>query len=218
MNCQRLIFLVVVTLAIVCRAETNSFGIYLTAEPVEPRVLHGEGNWSRVRLSKTPVISGSDIISYNFAEHSMRLRAEALARIPQPSVHGTPFVVVVNEERIYLGAFTTILSSIGPLAVPRISVDQRVFVTNQPADMLVIGRGAGPDLRGDPRIKNVLAALQKLNEADSWSAPANGLQARITLVEEPKEFGTRWIVPYLELRNVRDLAHPLEVRCDRQHV
>src|SRR5439155_345175 len=132
MNCQRLIFLVVVTLAIVCRAETNSFGIYLTAEPVEPRVLHGEGNWSRVRLSKTPVISGSDIISYNFAEHSMRLRAEALARIPQPSVHGTPFVVVVNEER--------------------------------------------------------------------------------------KEFGTRWIVPYLALRNVRDLAHPLEVRCDRQHV
>jgi len=56
------------------------------------------------------------------------------------------------------------------------------------------------------------------NETDFWSAPTNGLQARIALAEKPKEFGTRWIVPYLELRNVRDLAHPLEVRCDRQHV
>lgn len=56
------------------------------------------------------------------------------------------------------------------------------------------------------------------NETDSWSAPTNGLQARITLVEKPKESGTRWIVPYLELRNVRDLANPLEVRCDRQHI
>lgn len=56
------------------------------------------------------------------------------------------------------------------------------------------------------------------NETDSWSAPTNGLQARITLVEKPKEFGTRWIVPYLELRNIRDLAHPMEVRCDQQHI
>ena len=56
------------------------------------------------------------------------------------------------------------------------------------------------------------------NETDSWSAPTNGLQARITLVEKPKEFGTRWIVPYLELRNVRDLNNPLEVCCDRQHI
>lgn len=56
------------------------------------------------------------------------------------------------------------------------------------------------------------------NETDAWSAPVNGLQARIALVEKPKEFGTRWIVPFLELRNVRDLAHPMEVCCDRQHV
>ena len=55
-------------------------------------------------------------------------------------------------------------------------------------------------------------------DSDSWSQSTNGLQARITLVEKPKEFGTRWIVPYLELRNVRDMVHPMEVRCDRQHV
>jgi hypothetical protein len=55
-------------------------------------------------------------------------------------------------------------------------------------------------------------------ESDSWSQPTNGLQARIMLVEKPKEFGTRWIVPYLELRSVRELALPMEVCCDRRHV
>ena len=56
------------------------------------------------------------------------------------------------------------------------------------------------------------------NETDAWSAPVNGLQARIALVEKGQEFGTRWIVPFLELRNVRDLANPMEVRCGGPHI
>ena len=55
-------------------------------------------------------------------------------------------------------------------------------------------------------------------ESDTWSVPTNGLQARLTLVERPKINGTRWLVPYLELRNVRDLAHPMEVQCDGHHL
>jgi hypothetical protein len=55
-------------------------------------------------------------------------------------------------------------------------------------------------------------------EADSWSQPTNGLQARITLVEKPISNGTRQIVPCLELRNVSDSAYPLKVRCDDGHV
>jgi hypothetical protein len=53
---------------------------------------------------------------------------------------------------------------------------------------------------------------------NSWSATVNGLQARITLVEAAKINGTRWLVPYLELRNARDLANPMEIRCDRENV
>jgi hypothetical protein len=56
------------------------------------------------------------------------------------------------------------------------------------------------------------------NEIDSWSPSTNGLQARITLVERPKNYGTRWLVPYLELRNVRDLANQMEVLCDNHHL
>jgi len=56
------------------------------------------------------------------------------------------------------------------------------------------------------------------DETDIWSVPTNGLQARLTLVEKPKLNGTRWLVPYLELRNVRDLGHPMEIQCDSHHL
>jgi hypothetical protein len=170
MNFKRFILLALVALSTVCHGETtNSFGIYLTAEPVDRRITaYGKGDWSSIRLSESPLISAADIISYDFAEHSMRLRPEALARIPRPPVHGTPFVVVANGERVYLGAFTTCSSSMS-FAVPSIMVDRRALVTNQPPDTLVIERaypqpsfGVGPDPRGDPRIKTALTALHKM--------------------------------------------------------
>src|SRR5262249_38262691 len=121
---------------------------------------YGKGDWSQIRLSEPPLISANDVISYNFADHAIRLKPGALATIPRPPVEGTPFVVVVNGQRIYLGAFTTIESSMS-FAVPSIVVDRRVLATNQPADTLVINRGAGQDPRGDKRIRDALAALQK---------------------------------------------------------
>lgn len=171
MHYQRFILLAVVALSTLCRGETtNTFGIYLTTGPVDPRLLsHGRGDWSAVRLAESPVISATDIISYDFAEHAMKLRPEALARIPRPPVHGVPFVVVANGERVYLGAFTISLSSMS-FAVPSIMVDGRVLATNRAPDIMVIDRaypgpsfGVGPDPRGDPRIKAALAALHKLN-------------------------------------------------------
>jgi hypothetical protein len=56
------------------------------------------------------------------------------------------------------------------------------------------------------------------DDADTWSKTMDGLQARITLVEKPKNNGTRLVVPYLELRYVGDSATRLKVRCGREHV
>ena len=53
---------------------------------------------------------------------------------------------------------------------------------------------------------------------DGWSKPIRGVEARISLVERPKVNGTRSIVPYLELRNVSDVANPIHVACGRDHV
>jgi hypothetical protein len=43
------------------------------------------------------------------------------------------------------------------------------------------------------------------SDARAWSQELNGLQVRLELVEKGKLYGTRWLVPYLELRNVRDV-------------
>jgi hypothetical protein len=66
------------------RGETaDVFAVYLVAERVDPRITaYAKGDWSHLRLSASPLIAGDDIISYDFSTHSMRLRREALARIP----------------------------------------------------------------------------------------------------------------------------------------
>src|SRR5262249_22104329 len=53
---------------------------------------------------------------------------------------------------------------------------------------------------------------------DDWSEAVNGLQARLELVEGEKINGTRRLMPYLELRNVRDLGNQMEVNCDNRHL
>lgn len=62
------------------------------------------------------------------------------------------------------------------------------------------------------------ASADATNEFDAWSINTNGLQARLILIEQPKLYGTRWLVPFLELRNVRDLTSQMEVHCDRRHL
>ncbi len=57
-----------------------------------------------------------------------------------------------------------------------------------------------------------------VSTSDDWSEAVNGLQARLELVEREKKYGTRWLVPHLELRNVRDLGNQMEVNCDYRHL
>lgn len=58
----------------------------------------------------------------------------------------------------------------------------------------------------------------KQDEAGGWCREVNGLELRLKLVEKDKLYGTRWLVPYLELRNVRDLAAPMRVNLGRKHL
>jgi hypothetical protein len=123
--------------------------------------MQGTGTWSHLKLSPTPLITENDILNYDFTTHTLRLTAEARARLPRPPVSGTPFVVTAEGRRIYLGVFTTSLSSVS-FAVPSIVVDAPIH-TNQPPNTLVIDRayptaqfGSGPDPRGHPRIRRAL--------------------------------------------------------------
>lgn len=57
----------------------------------------------------------------------------------------------------------------------------------------------------------VSAAALAFGAADSWSPTMNGLQARIVIVQKPAINGSRWLVPYLELRSGVQF---LTVDCD----
>jgi hypothetical protein len=63
-----------------------------------------------------------------------------------------------------------------------------------------------------------LSSAFPVSANDDWSEAVNGLQARLELVEREKLYGTRWLVPHLELRNVRDVSNPMEVNCDYRHL
>jgi hypothetical protein len=146
----------------------STFSIYLVEGEFEPTALmHEQGRWKDAKLSTTPVISEADIITYDFSKHAMKLNPEAIKRLPKPPVSGTPFVVVVNGERIYLGAFYSLISSI-PCSVPVIVIDRGIWNPEQTRDTLLIERayppdkGVGQDMRSDERIKTVLGKLEKL--------------------------------------------------------
>ena len=162
-----ILFLTLTSLAAVPKAST--FAIYLIAGSIDARVFAQEpGRWKDLPLAREPIISDADIVAYDFSKHAMRLKPEALERLPLPSVTGTPFVVVVNGERVYPGAFYTTVSSI-PCDAPVIVVDRGAQnQTSRRADVLLI-ESAYPqpsslekDLRSDVRVREALAKLKKL--------------------------------------------------------
>ena len=141
----------------------STFAVYLIDGAPDARTLARDpGQWKELPLSSTPIISDVDIVSYDFSKHSMRLRPEAIKRLPRPSVFGIPFVVVVNGDRIYPGAFYTGISSI-PFALPVIVVDSPEL-----DQVLNIERAyppshaVGVDPRSDERIRTALNSLKKL--------------------------------------------------------
>jgi hypothetical protein len=170
-----------------------SFAIYLIDHPedygTQGSRIYGTRDVSEIALEAKPLISDADILSYDLRQHSMKLTKEAVARIPRtPSLHGLPFVVVANGDRIYLGVFNRNISSIG-CGCPTILVDrnlvyffpykegQNSLPEAQPDNTLVIDRSypqglfaqfAAPDPRSDPRIVRALTQLHKLKAADEW--------------------------------------------------
>lgn len=146
----------------VARFESSgpTFGIYLTEGDVDNRLtVRGEGDWTKLKIASTPIISKSDILSYNPTNYTIRITAEAAARIPRPPVKGKPFVVMVDGQKIYLGVFTTAISSFS-FAVPSICVDREGLPKPGGERTLTIDRaypgenfGKGSDPRPDERIR-----------------------------------------------------------------
>ncbi len=112
---------------------------------------------NRLPLEDRPVLSDVDLLGYRWEDHllSLRSREDVLARLPPVPTSGLPFVVQVDGERLFLGAFWTGFSSLSTdlpvidILRDPLSLDAG-YPWPQPRD---------PDPRNDPRIRAVLGAL-----------------------------------------------------------
>jgi hypothetical protein len=141
--------------------DANAFAIYLTAE----RPALGSTNLAQIRLISPPVISDADLVAADLTNGVIRLRPEALKRLPEPSVQGTFFVVVADGERLFLGAFWTHLSSWGPVANAMIIADRapgQDYLYLEWYDPARLGGGSGwGGPWSDQRLQRCLGKLHK---------------------------------------------------------
>ena len=89
----------------------KGFAIYLTKQDIPPAQMEA---LSHVDIAERPIITISDIITYDAQEHELRLTASAFERISQLDVpvRGKSFIVCVDKAPIYWGAFWVLWSSL----------------------------------------------------------------------------------------------------------
>jgi hypothetical protein len=88
----------------------EGFAVYLTEGDIPPLKMP---IMSHVDLAEQPVISTKDIVSYNVITHEILLTADVFVRVSSLHVptSGRSFMVCVDRQPIYWGAFWTPLSS-----------------------------------------------------------------------------------------------------------
>jgi hypothetical protein len=91
-------------------ASHEGFAIYLTRGDIPPAHLPA---LSHIDITDQPVIATNDIVSYNAATHEIALTAETFDRISRLEVpiRGKSFVVCIDRQPVYCGAFWTPISS-----------------------------------------------------------------------------------------------------------
>ena len=100
---------------------SNHFAIVLVK-----RVQTGNAINSKIedlQLETQPVLTDKDLMFYNWKEHELELRQDfdLNASLDYVPLSGLPFVVIANDERVYLGAFWSPLSS-SLSSIPSITV------------------------------------------------------------------------------------------------
>jgi hypothetical protein len=94
-----------------CRKAPEGFAVYLTRDDVPPATMPV---LSYVNVAEKPLIAMEDVIAYDAGTHSIKLTADAYERISrlEVPVRGKSFVVCVDKNPIYWGAFWTPISSV----------------------------------------------------------------------------------------------------------
>jgi hypothetical protein len=155
--------------------NAHSFGIFMPREDVlsatrdvEERIrAYLKSKPGEISLAQYPLISDLDIDSYDWKTHTLAVDQSVIRRIRTPSVWGTPFVVVVDGEPVYVGAFYAHGSSQScpvPIIIPNDFLGQTNTLVIQRAYPSATRDQLANDPRLDTRIKNAFQALGKLKE------------------------------------------------------
>jgi len=147
-------------------------------------------------LKDKPWIASEDIERYDWSSHCVYLKKDVPIAWKRIDLRGTPFVVVADGQRCYLGAIWSLISSFAPMG--------NVAMVNEPGiagqrDLLAIGLmsalGKGErkiDVRDDPR---VMKALRRQGQYHA------GLQASLDKVRVEYKKDTCSVVYMYTVRN-----------------
>ena len=143
--------------------EGKGFAIYLTKRDIPPAQMEA---LSHVAIAERPIITISEIITYDAQEHELRLTASAFERVSQLDVptRGKSFIVCVDKRPIYWGAFWVRWSSLsfdGVTIWRSLSLDEPHVIRLElgyPSSALYIGE----DPRSNPVVIESLEQAGKL--------------------------------------------------------
>ena len=168
--------LITALLAISCnlftkdKLEDDDFALYLVDADTMTAYVAVEIELDSLIIADEPILSLSDITAYDWSVHCLTISPTAYNRMESflgeyatnIDLRGTPFVTMVGEERIYLGAFWNPVSSIPP-PCPAITFPP---LTELPLTLIIMPSWVddAPDQRSDPRIREVLDASGVLQE------------------------------------------------------
>ena len=144
-----------------CLADGPRFGLYF--------ITNNTIQLEKAELESQPLFTEADLIAYYWTNHAFQLTAEASARIlslSPVSARGNWFVITANGQRCYVGAFWTMVSSLGcPHPVILIPMGEKTTTfqidAGYPSGKIPAGY---IDQRNNETIKNALREAGKLNE------------------------------------------------------
>jgi len=143
-------------------SDVNEFSIYLVKDLSTTDAMSKELN--DLPLETIPVLTANEIRTYNWIEHEFTMKESiSLEEKLEGNVPGSgkPFVVVVGNERIYLGSFWSNLSSLysPDIDIPRISSN---WLKGSDKEIYQIHSGKISDPRDDTKIFEVFKGLGKV--------------------------------------------------------
>lgn len=165
---MRKIYLLIAAVTITlsgCAVRTGEgFAIYLTREDISPAQMEA---LSHVGIAERPLISLADIVAYDAQTHEITLTETAFRRIFQLGVpvSGKSFMVCVDKNPVYWGAFWTPLSSI---SFDGITICKPLGEGDSPVITLELGYPSPSFYSGDdPRVNaEIIESLEKSGKLD----------------------------------------------------